>query len=122
MPDVPTPDLPDTEERVPLTELFGQLANDTSAFAKAEIAWLRAQAGERASYALPGLIMIGIAIALAFGTLVALVVGAMMLAATMMAQHWAILLVTLIFMTIAALLAKWGAARLRKSLKPREDR
>ena len=122
MPEAPNPDLPDTEERLPLAALFGQLASDTSAFAKAEIAWLRAQAGERASYALPGVILIGIAVALAFGTLVALVVGVMMLAATKIALHWAILLVTLAFVAVAAILARSGATRLRKSLKPREDR
>ena len=122
MPETSSPNLSETEERLPLKALFGQLASDTSAFAKAEMAWLRAQAGERASYALPGVILISVAVALSFGTLVALVVGVMMLVATVMAPHWAILLVTLLFLAIAALLARWGVARLRKSLKPREDR
>lgn len=122
MPDPAAPEVTDTEERQPLAALFGQLASDTSAFAKAEMAWLRAQAGERASYALPGIALVGVAVALSFGTLVALVVGLMMLVSAVMAPHWAILLVTTTFSLISVLLGRWGVARLRKSLKPREDR
>ena len=122
MPDSPSPDLPDTDERPALSALIGQLASDSTDFARAEIAYLRAQAGERASFALPGLIMIGVAIALGFGAIVALVVGAMMLVATVMPPVWAILLVTTVALLTTVLLARLGIARLRGSLKPREDR
>ena len=66
--------------------------------------------------------MIGIAIALGFGAIVALVVGAMMLVATVMPPVWAILLVTTVALLTTVLLARLGIARLRGSLKPREDR
>lgn len=98
--------------------LLEQLADDTRSFARAEIGYLKAQAGERAGYALPGLVMIGVAIALAFGTIVALLVGLTFWLSIAVGPGWALLIVTGLAMIIAWLLVRFGAARLKASISP----
>ncbi len=120
-----TPDLSDqTEdaERQTLTALFGQLVDDSRSFARAEMAYLRAQAGERASYALPGVVMICAAAALSFGAIVALLIALMLWLSTVMALGWATLIVTLAAGLTCVILVRVGLSRLRGSLKSRDDR
>jgi hypothetical protein len=110
------------EEKPGIPQLLGQLASDTSDFARAELAFLRATAGERASYALPGIIMVAVGTALASGAVVALLVGLVMWFAPMIGTGWAILASIGGSLIIAVILFRLGTARLRNALKPRNDR
>jgi hypothetical protein len=112
----------DPEERPPVKALFAQLASDTSAFAEAEIAYLREQAGERWSYAVPALIGIGVGIALLLSVAIALPLGLMVALAPITGPFLAILIVALAGLIIGALLARWGSQRLKAALKRPEDR
>jgi hypothetical protein len=109
-------------ELPPIKVLLGQLVSDTTDFARAEIEFLRAQAGERASYAIPGLAMVGIALALAFGSIVALLVGLILWLSPLLGAGWSLLLVITVALLVTVLLLKFGAARLRSAVKARDDR
>ncbi len=130
-----TPELSDTEfadpeladevsrtERPTIAALFGQLVDDSRTFATAELAYLKAQAGERASYALPGLAMIGVAMALSFAVIVAGLIGLMVWLATITPLGWAVLIVTATAALVCLILVRVGTARLRGSLKSRDTR
>lgn len=105
-----------------IAALLNQLAHDTNDFARAEIAFLRAQAGERTSYALPGLAMVLVALTMAFALIVALIVTAMLWLAAVIGPGLAMLAVALSVALLAALLARFGTARLRNAFKAREKR
>ncbi len=113
---------PSDADKPTIKTLLGQLANDTSDFARAEIDYLRAQAGERASYALPGLIMLGLAASLGFGAIVALLVGLCFWLAVSMGTGWAVLIIVGGAAVLALILARIGAQRIGHSLKARADR
>jgi VIT1/CCC1 family predicted Fe2+/Mn2+ transporter len=124
-PDFSEPDFieePEATEQPTIAALVGQLIDDSRTFATAEIAYIKAQADERASYALPGLAMIGVAVALSFGIIVALPIAMMLWLATVMALGWAALIVTLVAVLICYILIRAGVARLRGSLKSRDAR
>jgi hypothetical protein len=124
-PDFSEPDFieePEATEQPTIAALVGQLLDDSRTFATAEVAYLKAQAGERASYALPGLAMIGVAVALSFGAIVAGVIALMLWLASVMALGWAALIVTAAAGLFCALLIRAGLARLRGSLKSRDAR
>ncbi len=109
-------------EKPTIKMLLGQLASDTSEFARAEIDYLRAQAGERASFALPGLVMLGVAAALGFGSIIALLVGLMWLIGASLGTGWAILIVIGTAMSLTLILGQMGVSRLRDAVKAREER
>jgi hypothetical protein len=110
------------EEKLGIPQLLGQLANDTSDFARAEIAFLRAAAGERASYAMPGIIMVAVGTALASGAVVALLVGLVIWFAPMIGPGWAILASIGGSLIVATILFRLGTTRLRNALKSRDER
>jgi Putative Actinobacterial Holin-X, holin superfamily III len=101
--------------------LLGQLASDTTDFARAELAFLRAEAGERAGYALPGLVLIGLGLTLAFGTIVALLIGTMLWLMPILGG-WAIFIVGGSGVILAGLACHFGTDRLRRAVKTKEDR
>lgn len=102
--------------------LMTRLVHDGQDFARAEVDFLKAQAGERASYALPGLVMIIVAVVLGFALIVALVVTAMVWLAAETGPALAMLIVTLAVLAIVAVLGWLGTARLKGALKAREQR
>ncbi len=112
----------DAQERPALSSLLVELMHDARSFATAEVEYLKAQAGERAHFAVPGLIMIGVAIAFATGILTALPVALIWLLAPMIGAGWAVLTVTLSGLALAALLLKLGTRRIKAVLKRPEDR
>jgi protein-S-isoprenylcysteine O-methyltransferase Ste14 len=117
------PDPPvDTQERPALSSLLVELTRDVKNFATAEVEYLKAQAGERAHFAVPGLIMIGVALALAMGVTMAVPVGLIWLLAPVIGAGWATLAVTLAGLAIAAILLKFGTRRVKAVLKRPEDR
>ena len=117
----PTPPRPEPDEKPDLRTLLAQLADDTSAFAKAEIDVLKAEAGERASHIVPGLALIGAGIALALGVLVASLVGIIIWLTPIIGASWAALSVTVGGLLVAALLFRLGSNKFRKIFKGRGD-
>jgi uncharacterized membrane protein YqjE len=112
----------EAQERPALSSLLVELTRDARSFATAEVEYLKAQAGERAHFAVPGLVMIGVALALALGILMAVPVGLIWLFAPMIGAGWSTLAVTLVGLMIAALLFKLGTRRVKAVLKRPEDR
>ncbi|MEK6637344.1 MAG: phage holin family protein [Pseudomonadota bacterium] len=112
----------ETQERPALASLLVELTRDARSFANAEVAYLKAQAGERAHFAVPGLIMIGIAIALGFGTLVAVPVSLIWLLAPMIGAGWATLAVTVAGLAVTVFLLNLGMRRVKAVMKRPEDR
>jgi len=112
----------DAQERPALSSLLVELTRDARSFATAEVEYLKAQAGERAHFAVPGLIMIGVAIVFATGVLTALPVALIWLLAPIIGAGWAVLAITLSGLALAALLLKLGARRIKAVLKRPEDR
>lgn len=112
----------EADVRPPLAALFRQLADDARVFAVAETQFVKARIGDGWGYAKPGLIAIGVAIALALGVFIALPIGLMLALAPMIGLIWAVLAVTGGGALLAALMIKFGAGRLKASLKLPEDR
>ena len=113
---------PDPEEKPALSRLFVELTRDASRFALAEVEYLKAQAGERAQFAVPGLIMFAVGVALTLGVTMAVPVGLILLLAPIIGTGLALLAVTALGLSIAAVLFKLGARRIRAVLKRPEDR
>ena len=105
-----------------IAQLARKLVDDARAFAQAEVGYLKAQAGERASYAMPGLAMIGAAIGLATGALVAAVVGMMFLLADYVGLGWSIVVTMVTASGVAFALVRIGTNRIKASLKARDKR
>lgn len=119
----PAPDLIDEpEKQLSLVALLGQLAGDTRDFARAEIAFLKAQTGERVGHALPGVVAILIAVTMAFALIVAIIVTAMITLTAIWGAALAILAVSIAVLLICGLAGWWGAGRIRNALKAREVR
>lgn len=102
--------------------LFGQLRADASVFARAEVSYFKAQAGERAVHARPGLALLVIGLALASGALIALPIGALLLLAPVIGAGLALFAVVGVSLLLAALMLWAGGRRLRSALKKPEDR
>jgi hypothetical protein len=109
-------------EKLGLAALLGQLGNDAGDFARAEAAYLKAQVGERASYALPALAMIGAGIALLSGVLIAFLVGLTMILAPLIGTGWSVLAVTFGAALLAVGLLRFGIQRIKATLKRPEER
>jgi flagellar biosynthesis protein FliQ len=119
----PAPDLIDEPAKQPtLVALLGQLAEDTRDFARAEIAFVKAQTGERVGYAVPGVVAVLAAMTMAMALIVAIIVAAMMALAAIWGTALAILAVTVAILISSALAGWWGARRIRQAVKAREVR
>lgn len=84
--------------------------------------FLKAAAGERVSYATPGLAMMAAGLALSGGLVVFLLFGAMMVLDPLIGIALAFLLVLLCGCAIAGGLLWAGSRRLRRAMKRPEDR
>ncbi len=122
MHDVVEPPVQDPDALPGLGALLGQLADDSRAFARAEFAFLRAEAGERVTHAVPGIALLVISIALALGTIGAMLVGLILLLATLLGLGWAVALVCGLASASAFACYRIGIARLRNALKTKEER
>jgi hypothetical protein len=105
-----------------LQALVGQLKDDALAFAKAESEWLKAEAGDRAGVAKPGLAAIGAGLALALGVVMAIPVGLMLVLTPLIGAGWSLLAVVAAFLLISAILIRFGGNRVKTAFKPRNDR
>ena len=109
-------------ERPPVKALFAQLASDTTAFAQAELSYLRAQAGERWRFAIPALAAMGVGIAVMIAVMIALPLGLMIALAPLTGPYLAVLIVLIAGLLIGALLIRWSSHRIKAALKRPEDR
>ncbi len=106
----------DTEqvERPSLPDLFTELADGGREWLNAEAAVFRAEARRRLIIAGIGLGLLTLSAALVAGTLVALLVGVMIVLTPVMGGGWATALVIGVSLTIAGLAAYVGRQQLRK--------
>jgi Putative Actinobacterial Holin-X, holin superfamily III len=109
------------EVRAPISALLGQLADDTSQFARAEVAYFKAEIGERANLAIPGLWMIGVGASLAAGVLIALLVGLVLWLAPLVGAGLATLAICTLGAAIAFGFFRIGTKRLRQAIKSKEQ-
>ncbi len=121
------PDVDEEEAAAPddppgVRALLGQLVTDTSDFARAEFAHIRAQAGERANYAIPALFLLGASVAVGAAASVALVLGLMLWLSAYVSMLAAVVIVSLLSAALAYLLYRLGTKRLKNALKPRDER
>lgn len=105
-----------------LAQMFVQLRDDATGFVTAEARYLKAQAGERASYAKPALIALGAGLAIALGAMIALPVGLVLVLAPLIGAGSALVAVTAGGLAIGGLLVWSGSRRLARALKAPEDR
>ncbi len=121
MQQAPVPEIDENSDKG-IGALFGQLRADASVFARAEVSYYKAQAGERASYARPGLALLAVGLAIACGALIALPIGVVLLLAPLIGTGLALFSVISVSLLLAALMLWAGGRRLRAALKKPEDR
>ena len=109
-------------ERPSIVALFGQLSDDATSFVKAEADYVRAQVGERTTFAKPALALIGAGIALFFGLTMAAPVGLMLVLVPLIGPGWAFGSVMLGGALFAYLSLKFGTRRFKAALKRPEER
>ncbi|MEY4502335.1 MAG: hypothetical protein RIS52_2225 [Pseudomonadota bacterium] len=105
-----------------LSELFGQLAADTSDFAKAELVFFKAEAGERVDYAVPGLILAALAVALALGALLVLFIGLVLWLTPLIGAPLAACSIAGLGGALAIFAWRAGIRRLTNAIKTKDDR
>ncbi|MGK6356998.1 phage holin family protein [Sphingomonas sp. DT-207] len=91
-------------------ELIGRLVEDGKGYAKAELGYYRALATDKLEQARTGLILSAAALLLAIAAAIALVVGLVLMFATLVGPGWATLIVVVATLAIAGLLG-WLAVR-----------
>jgi Putative Actinobacterial Holin-X, holin superfamily III len=122
MPDPVANEIEAPAETPGIATLLSQLSGDARAFARAEANYLKAQAGERAAYAVPALAMLGVGVTLAAGSLIALLVGLILVLAPNIGTGLATAAVVGGAILIALLLLWAGSSRLRGAFKKPEER
>jgi hypothetical protein len=100
----------------PIGELVSQLVDDGKAYAKAEIDLVKAIAADKAAAARAAAILLGLALFLAFGAVVALGVGIVMALATLIGPLLGGLVAFILLGAVAGLLGWLGAQRIRAAL------
>ncbi len=101
-----------------LGTLFGRLTEDGKAYARAELAYYKALAGERGSVAGIGAAYgIGAAL-LGLAALITLLVGLVMTLATLVGPGWATLIVVVATLLLAGVLGLMARAKFRRAFAP----
>jgi hypothetical protein len=95
-----------------IVTLLSQLGTDATDFARAEVRYLQAQAGERVAIALPALYMIAASVVLSLSVSVALVVGLILLLIPVVGTALSILIVCSVAGLAAWLLYRAARARM----------
>lgn len=105
--------LPAGNER-PIGELVTRLVDDGKAYAEAELDYAKALAAEKGSVAASAGILLGIALCLALGAIVALCVGIVMALAHVMGPLAAGVVTFVVIGIIAALIGWAGASKIKE--------
>lgn len=100
----------------PIGELVSQLVDDGKAYAQAEIDLVKAIAADKAAVARTAAILLGLALFLAFGAVVALCVGIVMALATLIGPLLGGLVAFILLAAVAGLLGWLGAQKIRAAL------
>jgi hypothetical protein len=111
----PTDSPPGGNER-PIGELVSQLVDDGKAYAKAEIDLVKAIAADKAAMARTAAILLGLALFLAFGAVVALCVGIVMALATLIGPLLGGIAAFILLGAVAGFLGWLGAQKIRAAL------
>jgi protein-S-isoprenylcysteine O-methyltransferase Ste14 len=113
-------DQADDAAELNLSQLVRLMADDASRYASAQMDWVRAEAGERSSLAVPALGLVMVAVVLAFGSLVSAQVGLIWLLVPQIGPGWATLSVVGGSLLISAILLKIGTSRIKKAFRKPE--
>lgn len=113
---------PPATNKPAVSALLGELASDAKGFARAEAAYLRAQVGERTAYAKPAVAMIGVGAGIIVGVAIALPIGLMLALVPIVGALAALALITVPGAGLGALLLLWGVRRIRAAIKSPEQR
>lgn len=115
------PPSPADEAEAPgVRETISRLVDDTVDYARAEMTYLKAELGDRSSHIGPAMGLFGAAVALALALVVALIVGLMIWLGSAIGLGWSILVITLVCAAGIWLLAKIGAAHMKRAFRPWE--
>lgn len=111
-----------TADEDSLGDLFGRASADAKAYARAEIKLIQARATARVR-AVQGAVIVGLlAAVLAFATLVALLIGLILVIAGMPGSGWGTLAVALGGFLLSAILGWLAASGLKRGLKTGDGR
>lgn len=100
--------------------LIGQLVDDTKAYARAEMRFVRAEVGDRAAHVGPAVGLVAGACVLLFAGLVAAIVGLTMWVGMMIGLGWAVLIMSTIIALIAYVMARLAARHFSLITRPWE--
>lgn len=115
------PPSPTDEADAPgVRETITRLVDDTMGYARAEMAYLKADLGDRSSHIGPAIALFGAAIALALALVVALIVGLMFLLGSVIGLGWSILVIAILCAAVIWLLAMVGSAHIKRAFRPWE--
>lgn len=109
-------ELTDTPEEKPgIGTLIGRLVEDGKGYARAEIDYVKALAGERMRAAKSGVIFLVAGLVLLHGALIALFVGLVLSLATIIGPFWSMLIVVAVASVIGGVLAKIGVSHFQRA-------
>lgn len=103
------------EEKAGIGTLIGRLVEDGKSYARAEIGYAKALAGERMRAAKTGVVFLVAGLVLLHGALIALFVGLVMSLATVVGPFWAMLIVVAVASLVGAVLAKIGVSHFQRA-------
>ena len=109
-------DTPPSGNDRPIGELVSQLVDDGKAYAQAEIDLVKAIAADKAADARTAAILLGLALLIAFGAIVALCVGIVLALAAVMAPLLAGIVAFIVIGGVAGILGWLGAQKIRAAL------
>jgi hypothetical protein len=109
-------ELTDTPEGKPgIGTLIGRLVEDGKGYARAEVDYVKALAGERMRAAKSGVIFLVAGLVLLHGALIAVFVGLVLSLATIIGPFWSMLIVVAVASVIGGVLAKIGVSHFQRA-------
>ncbi|WP_159713072.1 phage holin family protein [Sphingomonas sp. AX6] len=103
------------DEKAGIGTLIGRLVKDGKGYARAEICYAKALAGERMRAAKSGIVFLVAGLVLLHGALIALFVGLVLSLATWVGPFWSMLIVVAVASIIGGVLAKIGLAHFQRA-------
>jgi hypothetical protein len=106
------------KEHPGIAALITQLGDDARSFASSEMRWIKAEAGERAGHIAPALVLLIAAASLGAGSLIALLIGLILLLQDALGLGGAVAAVVAGGLVLAGLLGWLGGRRLKRIVRP----
>lgn len=104
-----------SDEKAGIGTLIGRLVEDGKAYARAEVEYAKALAGERMRAAKSGVVFLVAGLVLLHGALIALFAGLVMSLSTLIGPFWSMLVVVLVASAIGGMLAKIGLSHFQRA-------